>query len=304
MRIRSLAMLALLGLTATDARAADLGYDYLRGSEYDEPAIVTTPLIDWSGLYVGGHGGYTTAALGFKNVFQQMIYRDSHDTTGESTFGASTLLNAQSRRVEGATYGAYAGFNVQYGDVVFGLEGDYTWFGQTGRTSDALGRVKSTTGGSQQFIDLRGVSTTRIEDYGTVRARLGYAYGNFLPYVTGGLAVGRMQTTDRTEYQNYGYNLATYNANQGLTSGKPAFVTNFGYASFSQSNPESGTPYTSYQSQKRSRVVAGFALGAGLEYAITSNIILRGEYQYALFSDFGGHKANLNTIRGGAALKF
>ena len=58
MRNRSLALLTLLGLAATDARAADLGYDYLRGADYDEPALVTTPLIDWSGTYVGGHAGY------------------------------------------------------------------------------------------------------------------------------------------------------------------------------------------------------------------------------------------------------
>ncbi|GJD81303.1 Outer membrane protein A [Methylobacterium gregans] len=304
MRNRSLAMLALLGLTAADARAADLGYDYLRGAEYDEPAVVTTPLIDWSGTYVGGHGGYTNAALGFKNVFQQMIYRDSHDTAGESTFGASTLLNARSQRIDGASYGAFAGFNVQYGDVVFGLEGDYTWFGRTGTSSDSLGRIKTTADGNLESVRLTGTSTTRIEDYGTVRGRVGYAYGSFLPYVTGGLAFGRMQINDNTSYRNFGYNLTTYNANRALTTGQPAYVTNFGYASFSQTNPDGSTPYTSYQSERRSKVVAGFALGAGLEYALTSNIILRGEYQYALFSDFGGHKANLSTIRGGAAVKF
>ncbi len=50
--------------------------------------------------------------------------------------------------------------------------------------------------------------------------------------------------------------------------------------------------------------MAGVALGAGLEFALTSNIVLRGEYQYILFNDFDGHKVNVNTVRGGAAVKF
>jgi outer membrane immunogenic protein len=31
---------------------------------------------------------------------------------------------------------------------------------------------------------------------------------------------------------------------------------------------------------------------------------VRGEYQYVQFQDFNGHKAELNTVRGGAAVKF
>jgi outer membrane immunogenic protein len=50
--------------------------------------------------------------------------------------------------------------------------------------------------------------------------------------------------------------------------------------------------------------VVGLAVGGGIEYAITSNFLLRGEYQYVLFNDFQGHKAELNTVRGGAAIKF
>jgi outer membrane immunogenic protein len=51
-------------------------------------------------------------------------------------------------------------------------------------------------------------------------------------------------------------------------------------------------------------VIGGVALGAGLEFALTSNIMLRGEYQYVLFNDFKGHSAEINTVRGGAAVKF
>ena len=305
MRTATLAMLAAF-VAATPASAADLGYDFLRGADYDEPALAPVPLIDWSGFYIGGHGGYSNASLGFKNVFQPMIFRESHDSTAETELGASTLLNPASRRIGGASYGAYAGVNFQYGDVVFGFEGDYTYASLTGRSIDSIGRFKTNALGLMEYVGLGGIASTRIEDYGTVRARIGYAYGSFLPYVTGGFAIGRAQIADRVSYQNYGYNLATFNANQAQTTGNPAYVTNFGYVpgTFSQSNPSSGVPITTQLTQHRSKTVAGFALGTGLEYAVTPNIILRGEYQYVLFDAFDGHKANVNTVRGGAAVKF
>ena len=54
----------------------------------------------------------------------------------------------------------------------------------------------------------------------------------------------------------------------------------------------------------RTKTVGGVALGFGIEYAITPNVLLRGEYQYINFQTFNGHNAELNTVRGGAAVKF
>ncbi|MGU3540268.1 outer membrane protein [Methylobacterium sp. A54F] len=301
MRTVTLALIA--GLSAcgwTAAQAADLDYGYLRGPEYEPPA----PLIDWSGVYLGGHGGYSSAALDFKNVFQPLVYSRTHDSTAESIFGASTLLSARSQRVDSATYGAIAGYNFQFDDVVIGIEGDYTRFGKYGSSYDSIGRVKM-NGDFKESVELAGVTSTRVQDYGTIRARAGYALGNFMPFVTGGVAVGRALIVDAVNVQHYGYNLATFNANQAVTNGAaPAYVNNFGYSAFSQSNPEGSVPDVQTVKQAKTKVVAGVALGAGLEFALTSNIVLRGEYQYVLLNDFDGHKVNLNTVRGGAAVKF
>jgi outer membrane immunogenic protein len=56
----------------------------------------------WQGMYVGGHGGYSTGSATPSNGF------DTVDMTG-------------------GALGAHIGFNVQRGDWVFGLEGDGTW---------------------------------------------------------------------------------------------------------------------------------------------------------------------------------
>jgi outer membrane immunogenic protein len=199
------------------------------------------------------------------------------------------------------SFGAFAGYNVQFDDFVFGIEADYTHFGRMGVSNDGLARSQISAAGMYEVVNLYGSTATRVNDYGSVRARVGYALGNFLPYVTGGVAIGRARIADATSYQNYGFNLTAYNAN---LSGTPTYVNNFGYASFNPGAPYSGTAFTALQTQSKTKVVAGVAGGAGIEYAITPNILLRAEYQYVLFNDFDGHKVNLNTVRAGAAVKF
>ncbi|MFD0936727.1 outer membrane protein [Methylobacterium trifolii] len=308
MRSLSLAVLAATTLAAlSSAKAADLDSDFLRGPDYDPaPAYAA---IDWSGVYVGGHAGYTSAALAQRNVLRSRLqdyfrYRDV-----ESQFTASNLIALPGSRATGASFGGFAGFNVQYDDVVLGIEADYTRFGRSAISSASIGRIYSLSNGISETVDIAGQSRTEIEDYGTIRARAGYAMGSFLPFITGGLAIGRVTANDTAAVQNYGYNQQTYAANQALPASQRLEVYNHGYYSFNPNAPTGfGTiPYAPEQlpgTSIRTKTVGGAALGAGLEYAITSNILLRGEYQYVLFQSFNGHRAELNTIRGGAALKF
>jgi outer membrane immunogenic protein len=314
MRTVTFPLLAVLGLCgANAARAADLDYDYLRGAEYDP---VPAPVIDWSGVYVGGHGGYTATGLSQRDALQSTLanyfsYRDI-----ESEFSVSKFLSIPGSRARGMSFGAYAGFNVQFDDIVVGVEADYTHSDQNSWASGSISRIVTTSGGNAETVSLAGLSHTRIDDYGSIRGRAGYAFGNLLPYVTAGVAIGRATINDTVSVQNYGYSATTYTANQALTSGQPAAVYNHGYASFNPNYPLNYStpagrgvqtiPYgpTTLTANAKTKTIGGVALGFGLEYAITPNILLRGEYQYVLFQDFNGHRAELNTVRGGAAFKF
>jgi opacity protein-like surface antigen len=299
-----------LGIVAP-VQAADLDYGVLRGPDYEPEA----PLIDWNGVYVGGHGGYTSAALNFNNVFQPVVANALRQTYFESTMNASGLLTTNSTRVDGTSFGGYVGWNYQFDETVIGIEADYTRFGKTGSSANDIARFTIGTDGWLHAVSLDGTASTRIEDYGTIRARGGYAIGNFLPFVTGGLAIGRAQVADQVAIQTYEYDQAPYRANAALTDpSKAVAVGHSGYANFNPTAPDPGsTPSTGTRStlaapvtygSSKTKVVGGITLGAGLEFALTQNIILRGEYQYVLFNDFDGHKVNLNTVRGGAALKF
>jgi outer membrane immunogenic protein len=78
----------------------------------------------------------------------------------------------------GGLFGATVGYNWQTGPLVFGLEGDIDWSGQRG---------SGTCG---------GLACSARNDYlATIRGRLGYAMDRWMPYVTGGAAIGNVKTS-------------------------------------------------------------------------------------------------------------
>ena len=79
----------------------------------------------------------------------------------------------------GGVAGGTIGYNAQYGSWVFGFEGDIDWSDVSGSTSAA------------------GCPGCSVQNnwLSTARGRVGYAFGRWLPYVTGGLAVGDVQAS-------------------------------------------------------------------------------------------------------------
>jgi outer membrane immunogenic protein len=94
-------------------------------------------------------------------------------------FGTSSWTDTDKFNINGGLVGGTAGYNWQAGQAVFGLEGDGDWSGIKG----------STTTGCPAGCE------TRNDWLATFRGRLGYAADRFLPYVTGGLAVGDIKAT-------------------------------------------------------------------------------------------------------------
>lgn len=112
---------------------------------------------DWSGPYIGGHTGYGTGDFGP---------------------GTNAILNQSiglPPTVTGLIGGLQGGYNLQVGDRwVLGTEADITFVSP----SDETRRIPAPF-------------NTSLDVMGTVRGRIGYAFGPFLPYATGGLAWAR-----------------------------------------------------------------------------------------------------------------
>ncbi|AWN46166.1 porin [Methylobacterium terrae] len=304
MRFAIFGVLVGLGMAApVTVRAADLDFGVLRGGSY-EPAAAPS-LANWEGIYVGGHGGWSSASFGFGDVFRDPVAQALRATAIETTLGASGLMHARDMRRDGTSFGAFAGVNYQFDDTVVGVELDYTHLGLTGRSSDAINRYQIDSAGYLRGAKLSGDASTRMDDYATLRARVGYAIGDFLPFVTGGFAIGRAQIAQTVAVRGYEYDQAAYRSNQTADPSQRVYVNNYGYKTFLQNDPGSSVlAAPDIFRPTKEKIVGGIAAGAGIEYAITPNLILRAEYQYVLFNDFDGHKLNLNTVRGGAAVKF
>ena len=111
---------------------------------------------NWSGKYLGVNGGVGLGTL-------KWAYTPSGTTANQSPTGA----------VAGVT----AGFNIQQGQIVYGLEGDLDWAGIEGSASCPN--------------PLFACNTT-LSWLGTLRGRIGVTQNNMLLYVTGGLAAGSL----------------------------------------------------------------------------------------------------------------
>ena len=72
--------------------------------------------------------------------------------------------------IDGAIGGGTLGYNKQLGDIVLGLEADFSWSSVGGKTSCA------------NTVFTCETNTTWLA---TVRPRAGYALGSFMPYVHG-----------------------------------------------------------------------------------------------------------------------
>ena len=113
------------------------------------------PLVfDWSGLYAGINGGAG---------FDTSNFVDSGDVKV---------------RTRGALIGGTAGYNLQRGRWVLGIEGDLDWTNASGGTPCGA-----------FFCEAKN------NWLGTLRGRAGYASGRWLPYLTAGLAAGHVETT-------------------------------------------------------------------------------------------------------------
>lgn len=75
---------------------------------------------------------------------------------------------------DGGIFGATLGYNWQMGNLIAGIEGDISWSGLEDDT--AAGSINN-------------------DWLGTARGRLGFNAGRFMPYVTGGLAVGNIDAS-------------------------------------------------------------------------------------------------------------
>jgi outer membrane immunogenic protein len=124
---------------------------------YKGPIRPVVAYYNWTGFYLGINGGY------------------GWGTSDWSILGVGIV----SAKPKGWLLGGTLGFNYQTGSFVWGVEGDLAW--SDVKSSDACGLVLT--------------CDTSTSYLGTVRARVGYAFDRWLPYITGGGAYGDVKAS-------------------------------------------------------------------------------------------------------------
>jgi opacity protein-like surface antigen len=271
--MRKLVMAALVFGVTQGAQAADM--PALRGSFSDGLA---PRIVNWEGVYIGGHAGVGESDMNFAGATKDLAGGLLWGTEMEMQQSISTwpVLNKGSARGDG--FGGFIGYNSQWDDVVLGVELNYLHGQFGGSQTGTMSRVFSLPSGYTDSVTYQATASQAISDMGTLRLRAGYAVGNFLPYLFGGLALGQADITKEVR------------------------------VSGTQVNPNAPPPYDnipfdlSASDVKHSRLLVGYSVGAGVDVSLLAGLFLRAEWEYLRFAT--PIDTSVNTVRAGLGYKF
>jgi outer membrane immunogenic protein len=208
MKIKFQAALVLSAITFTLTTSNFSGAADLRhGLDSFEPS----PHDRWTGVYLGGHLGWSFDAV-------------------VDPLGLEPPAGPPTQEPEGIFGGGQIGYDMQVGDLVFGIVADFSAADMSDGQNDG------------NFIRQHAT----IDIFGTGRARAGYNFGGFMPYVTGGLAWGHIEYRETCP---------------------PG--AQFGFCSNAGEYDESS-----------SLVGVGYVLGGGVAVAVWDNWSIGAEYQH------------------------
>ena len=298
--MRRLWLVAAVFGSVSAAHAADMpDLPVLRGGFTDGLSKTTH---NWDGAYVGVNGGYTADATDFsKSVvgLTNFIFRNSVLQQPTASWSLMHKTNTQ-----GTNFGAFVGRNWQWYDAILGLEGTYSYFNNlstltTGSNSLTIvnppGDSHAANVTDNYDVTLTGTAAAKVKDMISLRGRVGWDGGDFMPYAFFGAAVGRM---DVSRSVTSTVDLRQDVTNSIIVNGVTVTSTSFG-------SPQPVPAQSQSQTQRRTNAFAvGWTAGLGVEYCIWDGLFARVEYEYVRFSPVMNTSVTLNNARVGLGYKF
>jgi outer membrane immunogenic protein len=151
--------LALTFAAAVTLAGPALGADMAVPPPLEKAAFYPVRIYEWTGFYVGVNGGFAT---------------------GRSRVDFPVLGPTANFTLDGALVGGTVGFNYQAGPIVWGVEADIG-------LADISGGAACPAAGVACAVRNRWLATAR--------GRLGWAISNWMPYITGGMALGETRVS-------------------------------------------------------------------------------------------------------------
>lgn len=219
---------------------------------------------DWSRFYVGGSIGRAGAASGGPRDIAY-TYRDHNDPyfNRDETIGNDWFIPQGASSSGPLVGGVQFGYTQQFGKMVIGAEADFNFLNAkkkySGAAAEDLQPYPEDRPDYNYHVREELAAEDTVEWLGTIRGRVGYTpTERLLAYVTGGAAYAKVKGSGSYNYHEYGF-----------WWGGP------GDHDFDRSGG---------MAQSSNKIQWGWTAGAGLEYALTDAISIRGEY---LFTDLG-----------------
>lgn len=272
--MRRVLLAAIMFGAASGAQAADL--PFLRGSFTEG---LTTRPVYWQGAYIGGQGSFGTSDMNFTGSTRTVAAALLANTAMEAAGGVSSWpVGGGKVSVHGHGYGAFAGYNSQWDDVVLGVEANYVHGKFGGSATGTMSRSFVDSLGYTNDVTYDSRSTIAISDMATLRLRAGYAVGSFLPYLFGGVALGQANITKTAHIHGVAVNVGA----------APGFQT---------------IPFDlSATDGVYSHLIYGYSGGLGVDVMLTAGLFLRAEWEYVRFAS--SVDTQINTVRAGLGYKF
>ena len=224
----------------------------------------------WQGVYVGINAGYAANNVSSYNN-SIGLSSSNNENVAVPSLGRSMTTSYYS----GPVVGGQVGYNYEFNNhVVAGGEIDLDYADINNNSianSPAWSYTLNASNNSNNSNITSNSQRTGLNWVGTARLRLGYALGNFLPYITGGFAYGSLSTSGSSIVGiGNAYNLNTTNAGN-------FFSGNVGAGSYSSTN-------------------LGWVLGAGAEYKVSDNWSVRGEYLFTQLTGLTGQTTSTQAV--------
>ncbi|UTO28656.1 outer membrane protein [Bartonella harrusi] len=263
-------------VSASAAKAADV---IVPPNPTPVAPVVVAPTFSWTGVYLGGQIG------GFSSKTKMDILSNGKAIPVDNDFLP---------KLSGFMGGLYAGSNIDLGNgLILGVDTDIMWSDKSdtkmgkeyliaqnhiGYINKILNKAGIKIGDKAlEHGDKRSHSFTLKEKWsGATRVRIGFAAERIMPYIAGGIAYTQLQDI----------------------------------ASISITGKDTSKVKVSGNLSDETKTFVGYTLGAGVDLAMTNNVIVRAEYRY---SDFGKKKYSnnkyetsykTNDFRVGVAYKF
>ena len=251
------------------------------------PQATNVPVVNgWAGVYIGGQVSYSNAGGDFSNTTQAPLAYSLRELTLESEQQPSSWPVLGQANHSATGFGGFVGYNTQFERLVLGVEANYDQANLSLIAPNSPISRLTSAGGNTYDLTVTGSGSVTDLNFGTLRARAGWALGNFLPYAFTGLAVGHANVNIAATV--FGQENPQ---NQPCTPSGPATPACVPF-SFT------GT------AGKNGEWMYGFTFGGGLDVALTRNVFLRAEYEYVQFAPIANLVVDVNTVRGGLGIKF